>query len=210
VATHITEVIRRHAWELIGRQEVKQMVDRVAETAPKVVEELIPDLLTLGQVTGVLQRLLKERVPVRDLRTILETLADAAPVSRDADLLAEHVRQSLARSITRQHLGTDGVLPLITLPPEWEQKVQAAIQQTPQGSYLALDPDDAQRMVAGLSDAVGRAVNKGYTPVVLAAPIIRSHVKRLTERFLPNLTVLSPNEITPGVEVQSIETVEVR
>jgi len=208
IATHITEVIRRHAWELIGRQEVKEMVDRVAEAAPKVVEELIPDLLTLGQVTGVLQRLLRERVPVRDLRTILETLADAAPVTRDLDLLTEHVRQALARSITRQHLGTDGTLSLITLAPPVEQRIQGAIQQTPQGNYLALDPDDAQGVVKGLSDAVGRAVSQGYTPVVLAAPVIRGHVKRLSERFLPNLTVLSPNEITPGVEVRSIATVE--
>jgi flagellar biosynthesis protein FlhA len=209
VATHITEVIRRHAWELIGRQEVKEMVDRVAESAPKVVEELIPDLLTLGQVTGVLQRLLRERVPVRDLRTILEALADAAPITRDLDLLTEHVRQALARSITRQHAAGDGRLALITLAPQVEQKVQGAIQQTNQGSYLALDPEDAQGIVGGLAKAVERVVTQGHAPVLLTAPVIRAHVKKLTERFLPNLTVLSPNEITPGVEVQSIETVEV-
>ena len=208
IATHITEVIRNHAWELIGRQETREMLDRVAESAPKVVDELVPDLLNLGQVTGVLQRLLKERVPVRDLRTILETLADVAPQSRDLDLLTEHVRQSLARAITRQHQAADGSLPLITLPAQMEERVQQSIQTTPQGSYLAMDPDEAQGIVTHLSNAVGRAVSQGHSPVVMVQPVNRNHIKKLTERFLPNLTVISPNEITPGVRVQSIETFE--
>jgi flagellar biosynthesis protein FlhA len=139
----------------------------------------------------------------------LEALADAAPLTRDLDLLTEHVRQALARSITRQHADSEGRLSLITLAPQIEQKVQGAIQQASQGSYLALDPEDAQGLVGGLSRAVERVVTQGHAPVLLTAPVIRAHVKKLTERFLPNLTVLSPNEITPGVEVQSIETVEV-
>jgi len=208
IATHITEVIRANAAELLGRQETKEMLDRLAEAFPKVVEELVPDVLTLGQVAGVLQRLLKERVSIRDLRSILEALADMAPQTRDLDLLTEHVRQALARSITRQYLGTDGTLSLITMQPAVEEKVQNAIQQTPQGSYLAMDPADAQGIVSQLTDAVNRAVNQGHSPVLMAPPLTRSHLKKLTERFIPNLTVLSPNEIAPGVQVQSIETVE--
>ncbi|MBI5137921.1 MAG: flagellar biosynthesis protein FlhA [Nitrospirae bacterium] len=208
VATHITEVIRGHAYELVGRQETKGMLDRLAQSYPKVVEELVPDVLSVGQVAGVLQRLLRERVPIRDLRSILESLADAAGQTRDLDLLTEHVRQGLARSITRQHVGSDGTLALITLSPRLEEKVQGALQQTAQGSYLAMDPDDAQRIVSRLSDSVGRAVGKGYSPVLMAPPLTRGHLKRLTERFIPNLTVLSPNEIAPGVQVRAIETVE--
>jgi len=208
IATHITELIRANAADLVGRQETKEILDRLAESAPKVVEELVPDLLSLGQVAGVLQRLLKERVPIRDMRSILEALADMAPQTRDLDLLTEHVRQALGRSITRQYLGSDGTLSLITLPPHVEEKVQSAIQQTPQGSFLAMDPNEAQGIVSHLSDAVGRAVEKGYAPVLMAPPLTRSHIKKLTERFIPNLTVLSPNEIAPGVQVQSIETVE--
>ena len=184
------------------------MLDRVAAAAPKVVEELVPDLLSLGQVTGVLQRLLKERVPIRDLRTILESLADAAPQTRDMDLLTEHVRQNLSRSITRQHVGNDDTLTLITLPSGMEEKVQNAVQQNAHGSYLALNPDEAQTIVAHLSEAMNKAVSQGHSPVLMAPPITRNHLRKLTERFLPNLAALSPNEIAPGVKVRSVDAAE--
>lgn len=209
VATHLTEVLRSHAHELLGRQEAQQLIDQFGKENPKVVEELIPNLLPLGGVVKVLCRLLRERVPIRDLRTILETLADFAPTTKDPDLLTESVRQSLARTITKQYQTADQTLPVIAVDPRLDQRLAAAIVQTAEGSVLTLEPAFAQKMLLRISQASERAGMKGHSPVLLCSPVVRPHLRRLVERFIQNLAVLSSNEIVAPVKIQSIESIEV-
>ena len=208
MATHISEIIKRHAYELLGRQEVQNLLDSVAKTYPKLVEELVPNLLNLGTVMRVLQNLLREDVSIRDMRTIMETLADWAPATHDADLLTEHVRQALARYISSRYALEDGVLPLLTFDRSVEETIAKSIQQTPQGTYLAIDPRTAQAVLDSLGDNI-RKLDSGGQPVLLCAPNIRPHVKRLTERYLPGLAVISHNEVAPHLKVRSIGTVRV-
>ncbi len=207
IATHLTEVIRSHAHEIIGRQEVQGLLDNMAKNHPKVVEELIPGILPLGGVVRVLQNLLRERVPVRDLRTILETLADYASMTKDTDMLTEYVRQALSRSITKLYQTPDGLLPLISLDPALDEKISSFIQQTNQGSYLSIEPGLAHRMIGAFKETVNKVNSKGYQPLLLTSPAIRGHMKRFIERFIPNLIVLSPNEISGHVKIQTIDTV---
>lgn len=207
MATHLTETIRTHAHELLGRQETQVLLDQFGKESPKVIEELIPNLLTLGGLVKILANLLRERVSIRDLRTILETLADYAAVVKDPDQLTEYVRQALARSITRQYQTPDRTLPVISIDPNLDQKVSESIQETPQGSYLGLDPVFAQRMMVRIKEAMEKVSLKGYQPVVLCSPMLRPHFKKLTERFLPSLAVLSSSEVAPQVKLQSIEIV---
>ncbi|MEK7824904.1 MAG: flagellar biosynthesis protein FlhA, partial [Nitrospirota bacterium] len=207
IATHLTEVIRSHAHEIIGRQEVQGLLDNMAKNHPKVVEELIPGILPLGGVVRVLQNLLRERVPVRDLRTILETLADYASMTKDTDMLTEYVRQALSRSITKLYQTPDGLLPLISLDPALDEKISSSIQQSNQGSYLSIEPGLAHRIIAAFKETVNKVNSKGYQPLLLTSPAIRGHMKRFIERFIPNLIVLSPNEISGHVKIQTIDTV---
>jgi flagellar biosynthesis protein FlhA len=207
IATHLTEVIRSHAHEIIGRQEVQGLLDNMAKNHPKVVEELIPGILPLGGVVRVLQNLLRERVPVRDLRTILETLADYASMTKDTDMLTEYVRQALSRSITKLYQTPDGLLPLISLDPALDEKISSFIQLTNQGSYLSIEPGLAHRIIGAFKETVNKVNSKGYQPLLLTSPAIRGHMKRFIERFIPNLIVLSPNEISGHVKIQTIDTV---
>ncbi len=207
MATHLTETIRAHAHELLGRQETQVLLDQFGKESPKVIEELIPNLLPLGGVVKVLGNLLRERVSIRDLRTILETLADYASVTKDADLLTEYVRQALARSITTQYQTPERTLPVISIDPNLDQKVSESIQETPQGAYLGLDPLFTQRMLVQIKEASDKVSLKGYQSVVLCSPVIRPHLRKLTERFLPDLAVLSSNEVAPQVKLQTIEIV---
>jgi flagellar biosynthesis protein FlhA len=209
VATHLTEILRSHAHELLGRQEVQQLMERFGKEAPKLVEELIPNLLPLGAVVKVLCNLLRERVPIRDLRTILETLADTAPTIKDPDLLTESVRQALARTITRQHQASDRTLPVIGIDPLLDHRIASSIQQTGQGSILTLDPLLAQKIILRIRQAVEQVSMKGTPPVVLCSPMIRPHLRKLVERFIPNLVILSSSEVVSPVRIQSIETVKV-
>jgi len=208
IATHITEIVRTHAHEFVGRQEVQSLLDNLSTKFPKVVEELIPNLLPLGGVVRVLQNLLKERIPIRDFRSILEILADHAPLTKDTDLLTESVRQGLARTITKQFQAPDGSLALVTLDPKVEQKITEALSHTQQGTYLSIDPNIAQRILFKLKQSLEVVVSKGYTPTVLCGPLIRSHFKKMTERFIPNLVVLSPNEIGQKVKIQTLGVVK--
>jgi len=208
VATHISEIIKRHGYELIGRQEVQNLLDNVSKTYPKLVEELIPNLLNLGAVMRVLQNLLRENVSIRDIRTILETLADWAATTQDPDLLTEYVRQALARSISLGFAQDGEVLPLITFERGLEEKIMDSVHRTSEGSYLALDPGTAQAMLGSLSESLQK-FDGGTTPVLLCPPTIRPHVKRLTERYLPNLAVLSHNEIDSKLKVRSLGTVQI-
>ncbi len=205
MATHISEVIKQHAHELIGRQEVQSLLDNLAKHYPKLVEELVPTVLSLGTIMRVLQNLLKEGVSIRDLRSILETMADWAPVTHATDILTEYVRHALARTISSQ-LAVNGIISLITLAKEVEDAVQNAIQHRETGTYLAIDPKTAQKIL----DSVGQAIplfEGGTRPTLLAAPQIRPHVRSLTERYYPALAVLSHNEITPNLKVRSLGTV---
>lgn len=207
VATHISEIIKRHAHELVGRQEMQQLLDNVALTAPKVVEELVPNLLNLGTVLRVIKALLKEGVSIRDMRTILETLADYASLTKDPDVLAEFVRQGLGRFIVDQYKLEDDTLCLITLNRDVEDIIAEAIQPSDQGSYLAIEPNTAQMIITAIRTMADRFGASGAQPVLLASPSIRRHVRKLIERFVPHMAVLSHNEIPQNVKIQSLGVV---
>ncbi|CAG37404.1 flagellar biosynthesis protein FlhA [Desulfotalea psychrophila] len=205
MTTHISEVIKQHAHEIIGRQEVQGLLDNLGKTYPKLVEDLVPTVVSLGTIMHVLQNLLKEAVSIRDLRTIIETLADWSTTSKDPMVLTEYVRHSLSRAISAE-ISIDGSISLITLSKPAEDAIQNAIQHKDTGSYLAVDPVIAQRILDSVSQAIP-LFQGGQQPVLLVAPQIRPHVRSLTERYFPALTVLSHNEISPTLKVQSLGTV---
>lgn len=200
LATHLTEVIRSHAPELLGRQETKTLIDGLRENYSAVIDELIPNLMTLGEVQKVLQNLLREGVPIRNLVTILETLADTAPLTKDTDFLTEYVREALGRQITMMYLEND-VLHVLTLAPEWEDAISSVIDYTEHGMTASLDP----RLLQSLYVQLGRALEEHPLPhpIILVAPQIRAALKHLTQRAIPKLVVLSYNEIAPDIEVQA-------
>jgi flagellar biosynthesis protein FlhA len=208
LTTHLSEIIKRHCHELLGRQDVQQLLDAVKETHPKVVEELVPNLLPLGGVVQVLQNLLREQVPIRDLLTILETLADWSPATKDLDILTEHVRHALRRSITKMHLTPDGNIAAITLGHSLESLISESLQQTDHGSFLSLDPANVQQLMNNLAASLEKMSALNYQPVVMCSAQIRYHVKRLIDRFMPHITVLSYDEILSKVEIQSLDMLE--
>ncbi len=204
LATHLTAVIKSHAFELLGRQEIQNTIDFVKENNPAVVNELIPDLMNIGDIQKVLSNLLKEQVSIRDMVTILETLADYAKVSRDNDVLTEYVRQSLKRQITKQYLDHDMKLTVLTIDPGLEEQLRESVQQSEFGSYLALDPDLAQKIIDELTSHYENLTSQGITPIVLCAPVLRIYFKRLIDRFIANIVVISYNEIDTDVNVEVI------
>ncbi|MCL6636877.1 MAG: flagellar biosynthesis protein FlhA [Alicyclobacillus sp.] len=203
IATHLTEVLRRHAHELLGRQEVKALLDHVKETAPAVVEDLVPGTLALGQVQRVLANLLQERVSIRDLVTIFETLADAGKHSKDPDILTEMVRQALARQICHQFRVPGQPLTVITLAPAVEERLQNALVSHEGGAYLALDPGWSQQVFRRLREEANKLSAAGKVPLLLTLPALRLPVRRWLMRTLPDLVVLSYNELDPAVEIES-------
>ncbi len=207
IATHLTEVIKTHADELLGRQEVQKLLDNLARTSPKVVEELNSQL-TLGQVQKVLQNLLRERVSIRDLLTICETLADYAPMTKDPEMLTEYCRQKLARGIIKSIVGP-GVkdLYVLTLDPAVEDIITAGVQQTEHGTYLSVDPDKVQAIIAGLTSELEAFGQLTQPPVVLCSPVVRRHFRRLIERFVPTVAVLSHNELVTDLNIHAVGTV---
>ncbi|MBN4054153.1 flagellar biosynthesis protein FlhA [Nitrospira defluvii] len=207
IATHLTETVRNCAHELLGRQEVQQLLDKFGRENPKVIEELIPNLLPLGGVVKVLGNLLKERVTIRDIRSILETLADYAGATKDPDQLTAYCRQTLARSITKQYQNPDGNLMVISIDPRLDQRIAEAIHPKGQEETMAIDPLLSQSIIAQIRRASEQVAKGGHQPVILCSPVIRIHLRRMAERFIPNLVVLSSNEISPQVKLQSIETV---
>ena len=208
LTTHLSEIIRRHAHELLGRQEVQKLLDYLKETHPKVVEELIPNLMSLGSLVKVLHNLLVEQVPIRDMLTILETLADWAPLSKQTEILSEYVRQAMARRITGLYQAFDDQLNVITLDQNVEKKVAEAIQTTDQASFLAIEPIIAQRIMNDLANKIEKFAELNLQPIVLCTAQIRYHFKRLADRFIPNLVVLSYDEILSTVKIQSLGVVE--
>jgi flagellar biosynthesis protein FlhA len=207
LATHLSEFVKRHGHELLGRQEVQELLDVVKEKNPAVIEELVPGLLSLGEVQRVLQNLLRERVPIRNMVSILEALADRARQERDGDALTEAARKALSRTISRLHAGDDGTIRVISLHPRLEQKLVDAVQPTALGSFPVLEPGVAQKVIQNLGAAVERAQGKGYAPVVLCSSRIRLPLRRLTERHFPNLSILALQEIIPQLNVDAVGTV---
>lgn len=207
IATHITEVIKTHANELLGRQEVQVMMDKLSKSHPKVVEELVPGVLSLGAIQKVMQNLLKERVSIRDLQTIIETLADYGPMSKDTDLLTEYVRMNLARQISKSNQGADAVIYAVGLNHEIEDAIAKAIQETPQGSFLSIEPGTAHKIVSRIKETLEELVARGHQPVLLVSHQTRRFVRRLTERAFPAIPVLSHNEISNNAKVQTLRMV---
>ncbi|MFQ5738027.1 MAG: flagellar biosynthesis protein FlhA [Acidobacteriota bacterium] len=207
LATHLTEVIKSNIHELLGRQEVKALIDGVNETHPKVVEELIPKLMDIGEVQKILQNLLRERVSIRDLVTILETLADYAPMTKNVSLLTEYVRQALGRSICREYSSEEGRISVFTLAPSCEKIFEDALTVTEKDSYLALQPKTARTLLEKLKSTIEKGTFEGY-PVLLTSTSIRLQVRRFIERVLPSLVVISHNEIPPNVKLVSVGVVE--
>ncbi len=207
VATHITEVLKSNMSELLGRQELVHLIDNFKENYPKIVNDLIPDIMPLGAVLKVMQNLLKEGVSIRDLRTILETLAEWGTVTKDADALTEYVRQGLYRTITEKIRSSQGDVPLFTLDRSVEETLARSIIHTDGGAQLNLDPKVTQTILAGLNEKIEEATGQGEKMVVLCSPVIRRHFKRLTEKFIPNMIVVSHNELSPEVNIRSLGTV---
>lgn len=208
MATHLTEIVRTHAHELLGRQEASVLVDNFKKSHPKVVEELIPDQMSLGSVVRVLQGLLKEQVSIRDLLTIFETLADESPRNKDVEVLTENVRRALARSITAKYTTELGNIPVMTLHPVIEELIANSLLQTEQGVQLVMDPSTAHRLIGEIARTVETHPEIAGQPILLTSPTSRRHLFKLTHRFIPQLVILSHNELTSDANVQSVALVE--
>jgi flagellar biosynthesis protein FlhA len=202
LATHLTETIRGHAYELLGRQETKALIDYVAETHPKLIEELVPKTLSIGEIQKVLQNLLREKVSIRDLITIFETLADYGTQTKDAITLTEVTRGALNRSITKALVNEQGELPVITLAPRWEDKLNQSVVRGDSGAYLAVDANTFEQLVKVLTEACQKTMASQWT--LLCSSALRFHMRKLIERFLPQLAVISPNDIPPNVQIISL------
>ncbi|MEN1966858.1 flagellar biosynthesis protein FlhA [Lentibacillus sp. N15] len=209
VSTHITEILKRYAHTLLGRQETKQLIDHVKESYPILVEEVTPDPLAIGDVQKVLAKLLKENVSIRNLPVIFETLADFSKMTNDTELLTEYVRQALSAQITKQYATDDDMIKVITISGKVEKRMAESIQQTEHGNYLSLDPDGQQEIIKNLHEEVEKLTLAEDTAVVLCSPAIRMYLKQLVDRFLPQVVVLSYNELEPDVQVQSVGVVNV-
>ncbi len=207
IATHITEVFRRNLSEFLGRQEVQALLDTLAKTAPRVVDELVPNVLQLGQVQKVLQNLVRENVSIRDMLTIVETLADYGQANKNPDTLTEFVRERMARTIIRPYLDEENALVIMTLDPQADRTIQESVRTTEGGAFLALNPAVAQKFIANINQVVDNAVMFSSQPVLLTSPMIRPHVAQLIMRFLPNVPVLSQVEIPADIRLHSAGTV---
>jgi flagellar biosynthesis protein FlhA len=202
IVTHLTEIIRRHSWEILTRAEVQSLLDSIAKVYPRIVDELIPTHMTLGGVQRVFQNLLRERVPVNDLVTILETLLDTAPGTKDIDLLTEHVRQALSRYITRQFAAADGVISVISLDPRFESALSRAMGGEP------MSPDVVSRLLRGIEGCLDGVKAKGAQPVILCSLQVRRFLRRLLEKFAPSIPVLSSAEVSPSARISTVGMVK--
>lgn len=209
IATHLTEIIRSHLDELLTRQDVQNLIDNVKDANQTLIGELVPKLLSVGEIQKVLQNLLFEGISIRDLVTIFETLADYASTTHDTDILTEYVRQNLKRAISNQYFFSSEPTNVVTLDPKAEQEIMNAVKQTEQGSYLALDPDYVQRLLTSLKEETDKLEELGRTPIIITSPIVRMYFKKLTVEQFRNLHVLSYNEIDSDVELQSVGMVTV-
>ena len=204
IATHLTEIIRQYIAELLTRQDVQNLINNLKESNPSLVEELIPKLLGLGEVQKVLQNLLKEGISIRDLVTILETLADYAPTTRDTDILTEYVRQSLKRAISTKYFPAHETTSVVTLDPKIEQEIMGSVKQTENGAFLNLDPARSRAIIDAVGKEIQKLENLGKSPIIITSPIVRMYFKRLTEDYYRDLVVVSYNEVESNVELQSV------
>ena len=209
VSTHITELLKAHAHELLGRQETKQLIDHVKESYPILVEEVTPNPLSVGDIQKVLANLLREKVSIRNLPIIFETLADFGRMTTDPDLLTEYVRQALARQITSQYVVEGQPLRVITLSGKVEKMIAEGVQQTEHGNYLALDPVVSQAIIEAIAMQIEQFPFQDQSPILLCSPAVRMYVRQLTERYFRHVPVLSYNELEANVEVQSVGVVNV-
>ena len=209
IATHLTEIIRTHLADLLTRQDVQNLINNVKDANETLISELVPKMLSVGEIEKVLQNLLAEGISIRDLVTIFETLADYATTTHDTDVLTEYVRQSLKRAISNQYFFSNETTSVITLDPKVEQEIMNAVKQTEQGSYLALDPEYTQKLMISLKEEMSKLEELGRTPIIITSPIVRMYFQRLTEEQFKNLHVLSYNEIDSDVELQSVGMVTV-
>lgn len=208
LATHLTEVVKGHCDELLGRQDVQTLIDSVKQDHPAVVSELVPAMLSVGDIQKVLVCLLKERVSVRDLVSIMETLADTATFTKDPEVLAEYVRRTLSRNISRQYI-QNNTLTCITLDPQTENQIVSGVQHSDRGSFVNLDPGSMQQFINSLSNEIQKLTATGFHPVLLTSPASRLYVRKLTERIAPNLVILSFAELENQIEVQSVGMVRI-
>lgn len=204
IATHLTEIIRQYISELLTRQDVQNLINNLKETNPSLVEELIPKLLGLGEIQKVLQNLLREGISIRDLLTIMETLADYAPTTRDTDILTEYVRQSLKRAISTKYFPPHETTNVVTLDPKIEQEIMGSVKQTESGAFLNLDPSRSRAIMESVKKELQKLENLGKSPIIITSPIVRMYFKRLTEDYFKDLAVVSYNEVESNVELQSV------
>ncbi|ALC86015.1 flagellar biosynthesis protein FlhA [Bacillus sp. FJAT-22090] len=209
VSTHMTEIIRNNAHDLLGRQETKQLIDHIRETYPILVDELTPTPLTVGEIQKVLGNLLREHVSVRNLPIIFETLADYSKMTSDVDILTEYTRQSLAKQITSQYAGNSNVLKVLTVSGRVEKIVADSIQQTEHGNYLSIDPNDSQAILESMAREIERASLMEQSPIILCSPAVRMYLRQMTERYFPQIPILSYNELESSIEVQSVGVVNI-
>jgi flagellar biosynthesis protein FlhA len=205
LSTHVSETIRGFLPDLLSRQQTKELLDRLAQTSPKLVEELVPKVVSVGEIQRVLRQLLRERVPVRDLVTILETIGDSAQTSKDPDVITEAVRTAMGRTICRQYQTDRGELPAISFAPALEARLMSSIVRTDQGPVLALEPTQAQQLASRIADALAGALAQ---PVLLCTPTLRPHLWRLFARVLPHIGVLSHSEIPPQMRIATVAVLD--
>ncbi len=204
IATHLTEIIRHHLAELLTRQDVQNLLNNLKESNPSLVDDLVPKVLGLGEIQKVLQNLLKEGISVRDLLTILETLADYAPTTRDSDILTEYVRQSLKRAISTKFFPAHETTSVVTLDPKIEQEIMSSVKQTENGAFLNLDPARSKAIIESVGKEIKKLENMGKNPIIITSPIVRMYFKRLTEDYYKDLIVVSYNEVESNIELQSV------
>jgi flagellar biosynthesis protein FlhA len=206
ISTHLTEVVKKHAYELLTRQDVKSLIDNVKENNPTVIEELIPNVMSIGDIQKVLSNLLREGVSIRDLATILETLADYGQNIKDTNILTEYVRQALGRTLCRTYFDTKKAN-IITVDSQIEELIMNSISTSDSSGYLALDPNTINSILASLASQIQKLLSKGEQPIVVTSPIVRFYFKKMTESSIPDLIVLSYNELDSDMEIRSVGVV---
>ena len=209
IATHLTEVIKQHLDELLTRQDVQNLIDNIKDNNKTLVDELVPKLLSVGDIQKVLQSLLREGISIRDLITIFETLADYAATSRDTDILTEYVRQSLKRAISNKYFGDQNITTVITLDPKVEQLIMGSIKQTEQGAYISLDPATTKEILRSTETELQKLEDKGQAPIIITSPIVRVYFKKMTSEYIKDLIVISYNEIDSDIELKSVGVVTI-
>ena len=204
IATHLTEVIRQHIAELLTRQDVQNLINNIKDNNSTLIDELVPKLMGIGEIQKVLQNLLEEGISIRDLVTILETLADQAAVTRDPDILTEYARQGLKRAISSKYFTVGEVTNVVTVDPAIEQEIMNSVKNTEQGSYLSLDPERSKKIVEALGNELKKLEDMGKNPIVITSPIVRMYFRNLAKDYYKDIIVISYNEVESNVELQSV------